>query len=113
MHSGGWWALIGADESKGKAKVDRRLLGRILIYAQPYWGKGLATESARAALAYGFEKAGLDRIMAVAVPENVASQRVMQKIGMTGGDITTAYYGGAELISYLITRKAFYALSTD
>jgi ribosomal-protein-alanine N-acetyltransferase len=58
-------------------------------------------------LAYGFEKAGLDRIMAVAVPENIASQRVMQKIGMTGGDITTAYYGGAELVYYAITRQDF------
>jgi len=38
MHGGGWWALIGADESKGKAKVDRKLLNRILVYARPYWG---------------------------------------------------------------------------
>ncbi len=38
MHGGGWWALIGADESKGKARVDRKLLSRILVYARPYWG---------------------------------------------------------------------------
>jgi ATP-binding cassette subfamily B protein len=38
MHGGGWWALIGADESKGKAKVDRTLIRRILNYARPYWG---------------------------------------------------------------------------
>lgn len=38
MHGGGWWALIGADESKGKAKVDRTLIKRILYYARPYWG---------------------------------------------------------------------------
>ncbi|HUV28450.1 MAG TPA: ABC transporter ATP-binding protein [Anaerolineales bacterium] len=38
MHGGGWWALIGADETKGKAKVDRKLLSRILEYARPYWG---------------------------------------------------------------------------
>lgn len=38
MHSGGWWAFIGADESKGKARVDRKLLQRILEYARPYWG---------------------------------------------------------------------------
>jgi hypothetical protein len=37
MHGGGWWALIGADETKGKAKVDRKLLKRILFYARPYW----------------------------------------------------------------------------
>lgn len=38
MHGGGWWALIGADETKGKAKVDRTLIARILRYARPYWG---------------------------------------------------------------------------
>jgi len=37
MHRGGWWALIGADESKGRAKVDRELMRRILLYARPYW----------------------------------------------------------------------------
>ena len=38
MHGGGWWAFIGADESKGKAKIDSKLLNRILVYARPYWG---------------------------------------------------------------------------
>ncbi len=38
MFHGGWWSLIGADESKGKAKIDRKLLLRILAYATPYWG---------------------------------------------------------------------------
>jgi ATP-binding cassette subfamily B protein len=38
MFHGGWWSLIGADESKGKAKIDRKLLSRILAYAKPYWG---------------------------------------------------------------------------
>jgi len=48
----------------------------------PFWGKGYATEAARAVLAYGFEEVGLVRIVAVAHPENVASQRVLEKIGM-------------------------------
>jgi ATP-binding cassette subfamily B protein len=38
MFHGGWWSLIGADESKGKAKIDRKLLSRIFAYAKPYWG---------------------------------------------------------------------------
>jgi ATP-binding cassette subfamily B protein len=38
MFHGGWWSLIRADESKGKAKIDRKLLLRILAYARPYWG---------------------------------------------------------------------------
>ena len=38
MHRGGWWSLISADESKGKATIDRKLLLRVSEYARPYWG---------------------------------------------------------------------------
>ena len=37
MYHGGWWSLIRADESKGKPKIDRKLLLRVLGYARPYW----------------------------------------------------------------------------
>jgi RimJ/RimL family protein N-acetyltransferase len=47
-----------------------------------HWGRGLATECGRASLRYGFEDLGLDRIIAVAMAENVASLRVMEKLGM-------------------------------
>jgi 3-dehydroquinate dehydratase/shikimate dehydrogenase len=47
------------------------------------WGQGLATEGARAALAYGFETLGLDEIIAFTATTNVRSRRVMDKIGMT------------------------------
>jgi ribosomal-protein-alanine N-acetyltransferase len=47
------------------------------------WGRGYAPEAARAALAFGFESAGLQQIVSFTTVENVRSQRVMQKIGMT------------------------------
>jgi RimJ/RimL family protein N-acetyltransferase len=47
-----------------------------------HWGEGLATEGARAALAFGFGTLGLDRILARYRTDNVASGRVMEKIGM-------------------------------
>jgi RimJ/RimL family protein N-acetyltransferase len=47
-----------------------------------YWGKGLATEGGRRSLAFGFEDVGLDRIIARYDPNNVASGRVMEKLGM-------------------------------
>lgn len=47
-----------------------------------HWGRGLATEGARAALVWGFESLGLPEIVAYAVPANLRSIRVMQKIGM-------------------------------
>lgn len=46
------------------------------------WGKGYATEGAKACLAYGFNKLGLEEIFAVAVQPNTPSIRVMEKIGM-------------------------------
>src|ERR1039458_7683060 len=47
------------------------------------WGRGLATEGARAVVRYGFEEMGLDSLVSFTVPGNVRSRRVMEKIGMT------------------------------
>lgn len=47
-----------------------------------HWGKGYATEGARAVLKYGFEKMGLDEILSWTVPANVRSRKIMEKIGM-------------------------------
>ena len=47
-----------------------------------FWGKGYATEISEAIVEYGFNKLGLKRIIAVAMPENKASIRVIQKLGM-------------------------------
>ena len=49
----------------------------------PYWGRGYATEAARAIVEHGFRVLGLHRIMARHMAHNLASGRVMQKIGMT------------------------------
>jgi ribosomal-protein-alanine N-acetyltransferase len=47
-----------------------------------YWGLGLATEGARAALRYGFETLGLEEIVSFTVPKNLRSRRVMERLGM-------------------------------
>ena len=46
------------------------------------WGKGLATEASIACLRYAFEHAGLERVIAEADTLNVASARVIEKLGM-------------------------------
>jgi ribosomal-protein-alanine N-acetyltransferase len=48
-----------------------------------YWGQGLATEAAKAILHYGFEQVGRKRLICVINPDNIASARVAEKIGMT------------------------------
>ena len=50
--------------------------------AADQWGKGLATEGARATLAFGFGQAGLDRIVSIHQVGNDASGRIMEKLGM-------------------------------
>ena len=51
--------------------------------ARPHWGRGLATEAAGAVVDWGFETHGLAKIYAAAYVPNVASWRVMEKLGMT------------------------------
>ncbi len=55
-----------------------------VLYAldQRYWGRGLASEGARASLRFGFERLHLDRIIAAALVTNRASRRVLEKLGM-------------------------------
>lgn len=48
-----------------------------------YWGRGYAPEGARAALDHAFTRIGLDEVVSMTIPANRASQRVMQKLGMT------------------------------
>lgn len=47
-----------------------------------YWGKGIATEASLPIIKYGFERLELNRIIGIADPENFASCKVLEKIGM-------------------------------
>lgn len=47
------------------------------------WGRGYASEGARAALAFGFAQLALAEIVSFTVPANVRSRRVMERLGMT------------------------------
>jgi RimJ/RimL family protein N-acetyltransferase len=67
------------------------------------WGKGYATEAATAILAFGFENAGLKEIIGLAYPDNVASWRVLEKVGMRFVG-TATYYGIEGLKKYLASR---------
>ncbi len=65
------WHIEGRDEVEVAYTIARR-----------YWGRGLGSEAAAAILKYGFENLGLDRLVCLIEPENTASQRVAQRIGM-------------------------------
>lgn len=64
------------------------------------WGRGLATEAARGAIAHGFRN-GLTEIYAVVRPDNRASLAVCRRLGMRSLGRTDRWYG-AELESFVI-----------
>jgi RimJ/RimL family protein N-acetyltransferase len=88
----GWWALEERATGRfagmtGLDPVDEGLPvtgveagWRLARWA---WGKGYATEAARAVFRYGFEQLGLPEIIAIAAAGNVRSHAVMRRLGMT------------------------------
>jgi ribosomal-protein-alanine N-acetyltransferase len=69
-----------------------------------YWGQGLATEACHAILPYGFERLGLRRIIGLVDPNNPASARVLQKVGLTFDGMEE--YLGAPMARYVIAKGA-------
>jgi ribosomal-protein-alanine N-acetyltransferase len=73
--------------------------------AKKFWKSGLGFECAQAWLKYGFETAGLERIIAVAVPENTGSRRIMEKCGMKYERNVEHY--GMDVVLYSISKADF------
>jgi RimJ/RimL family protein N-acetyltransferase len=74
--------------------------------ARPQWGQGYATEAARAALAFGFDRVRLERIVSVHTVGNEASANVMRKIGMHFDRETIHPGNGRAVRVYAIDRPA-------
>ncbi|HEY9633092.1 MAG TPA: GNAT family N-acetyltransferase [Coleofasciculaceae cyanobacterium] len=110
-HRFGVWAVIYKKNQElighcGLKFLDNTLeiqMGYLLL--KSYWGIGLGTEAAGVALKYGFEEASLERIVAIAKPENIASRRVMEKVGMKYEK--NAHFYGNDVVYYSISRKAY------
>jgi len=51
------------------------------LFARSFWGNGFATEAASGCLKYGFERLKFSETIAITDLENLASQRVLEKIG--------------------------------
>ncbi|HEY6063726.1 MAG TPA: GNAT family N-acetyltransferase [Chitinophagaceae bacterium] len=65
-----------------KARPERNEIDLGYRFIKTAWGKGYATEAARASIQYGFEKLHLRRIIGRAMPENKGSLKVLEKCGM-------------------------------
>ena len=73
--------------------------------AKPFWGQGIATEAARAAVRFSFENNNLERIVAIVVPENIGSWRVLEHIGFIYEKKAHIY--DVDVVYYAITREQF------
>ena len=96
----GWSGLMPLENS-GEIEVGYGMI-------KEFWGKGIGLETALGWLDYGFNQAGLERIVAVAEPENVGSWRIMEKCGMRY-EKTEVHYG-IECLFYAVTREGFLKL---
>jgi ribosomal-protein-alanine N-acetyltransferase len=90
----GLWRLKETDEIE---------IGYALV--KDFHGLGYASEASQAFLIYGFEKLNLEKIVAVARPENRSSRRVMERLGMTY-DYTGKFYE-SNLVHYSITKNVW------
>jgi RimJ/RimL family protein N-acetyltransferase len=91
QHGFGLWAvtLKGSDEAIGDCGVVRHEadgameIGIGWHLLRKHWGQGFATEAALACRDYAFTQLGIERLVASIHPDNYASRRVAEKIGMT------------------------------
>jgi RimJ/RimL family protein N-acetyltransferase len=93
----GWCGLFPLEDS-GLIEIGYR-------YVPGAWGRGIATEAARAVLDHGFRSLGFDPIVAVTHPANLASQHVLAKIGLTA--CGSAFYYGHWLRFFHLSRAAY------
>ena len=77
----------------------------VFAFLKKTWGNGFATEAAKACLRFWFEELTLAEIVAAASPENIASLRVLEKIGMRYLEKSARYR--MELTSYSISRNSY------
>jgi RimJ/RimL family protein N-acetyltransferase len=105
-HGFGMLSVELADETIGAAGLQHLEGGPEIEvgyrFLKEHWGRGYATEVARASLAFGFDEVGLERIVAVALETNVASRRVLEKCGLQ--EIGVAHVYGLEHVKYEIRR---------
>ncbi len=103
--TGCWIGRIGLDELGDWPEVDKIEVGFELH--QAWWGRGLATEGALAALRFGFEQHGLERIISVTAAAHAAARRVMEKAGLTYRGTRHWLNPDVPVVWYAIDRAAW------
>ena len=88
--------LVGAMLMKPLPDADGNFTPDIEIgwhLGRAHWGNGYATEGGRRMIEMAFRELGIRELFAVTAPDNVRSQSVARRLGMTHVGQTDAYYG--------------------
>lgn len=104
-HGYGWWAvefgtsneLIGWSGLQYLPETGEIEIGYLL--AKPYWGQGLATEGGQVGMEFGFQQLHIPTIIGIVHPENIASQKVLEKLGLVFQE--ESQYFGMDCYKYL------------
>lgn len=113
----GRWAVVYKPENKVIGFAGLKYLPELnetdigYRFLPKYWGKGIATEVSREIIKYGFEILKLDRIIGITMPKNIASYKVLEKIGMNFYKFDV-YDGEDENVKYnwhQITKETYFS----
>jgi RimJ/RimL family protein N-acetyltransferase len=121
----GHWAWRGYGQWAVEERSSGELIGRVGILnpvewpgpevaymlGKPWWGRGYATEAAGAAMDWGFETTGFDRLISLIDPANVASIAVATHLGETPRGEVELW--GNQVLIYAIDRAAWEARRAD
>ncbi|HUI88798.1 MAG TPA: GNAT family N-acetyltransferase [Anaerolineales bacterium] len=110
-HGFGWWGveaaehpeLVGWNGLQYLPETDEVEVGYLI--SQTFQGRGWTTEGTIASLRFGFETLGIESIIAIVHPDNIASQRVALKCGLSLVDRNN--YFGMDCFRYRIEAKEF------
>ena len=100
------WAVIEKQSGEiiGSCGFARREMEEVelgYLFARRFWGRGFATEAARACLTYGYEKIGLTGIVALTDLDHEKSQNVLKKIGFRERGIIKGEDGDDLVFEYI------------
>ncbi len=96
--------LIGVCGILAETANEKAYTGIGYIFRKDYWHKGYALESAKACMDYGFQQLRLPLLTAQIRPENTASRKLAEKLGMQVIDQFTKHYRGKEMVHLLYGR---------
>jgi ribosomal-protein-alanine N-acetyltransferase len=111
----GIWAVMRRDSPTLLGRCGLNIIAEIgevevdFAFSKAFWGRGYGTESARAALSYGFQTLSRKVIIGLTKPDNTTSRRVLEKIGMHF--VRNVRQWGMDCTYYAISDSEYFRLT--